>query len=199
MRLVDDDRALALRSGEDVLEVGDLQLEGLGLLVDLLALEGGQTTQLEFEDRACLDLVDGEQLHQAVAGLLDVGRPADERDDLVEGVERGQVAAQDVRTLLGFAQTELGAADDDLDLVVDPRADEAVERQGAGHPVDDGEHVRAEVLLQLGVLVQVVEHDLGDRVTLQHDDQALPGTTRGLVADVGDAGETAVLDEARRS
>ena len=73
--------------------------------------------------------------------------------------------------------------------------DEAVERQRARHAVDDREHVRAEVLLQLGVLVEVVQHDLGDGVALEHDHQALAGAARGLVADVGDAGDLAVLDE----
>ena len=87
------------------------------------------------------------------------------------------------------------APDDDLDLVVDPVPDEAVERQGARHLVDEGEHVGAERRLQLGVLVEVVEHDLGDGVALEHDDEALAGAARGLVADVGDAGDLAVLDE----
>ena len=67
--------------------------------------------------------------------------------------------------------------------------------QGAGHPVDDREHVRAEVLLQLRVLVEVVQHDLRDGVALQHDDEALAGAARGLVADVGDAADLAVLDQ----
>ena len=70
---------------------------------------------------------------------------------------------------------KLRAPDDDVDLVVDPVGDEPVERQGARHAVDDREHVRAEVLLQLGVLVQVVQHDLGDGIPLQHDHEALTG------------------------
>ena len=72
---------------------------------------------------------------------------------------------------------------------VDPRRDEAVERERARHAVDDREHVRAEVLLQLGVLVEVVQHDLRDGVALEHDDEALAGAAGGLVADVGDAGD----------
>ena len=64
-----------------------------------------------------------------------------------------------------------------------------------GTLVDEGEHVGAERRLQLGVLVEVVEHDLGDGVALEHDDEALAGAARRLVADVGDAGDLAVLDE----
>ena len=136
-----------------------------------------------------------EQLDQAVAGRLDGGRAPDEGDDLVEGVERLEQTTQDVDLGLGLAQPELRAPLDDLDLVLDPVPDEGVDRQRARHPVDQGEHVGAEVGLQLGVLVEVVEHDLGDRVALEHDDQALAGATGGLVADVGDAGEAAVLGQ----
>jgi hypothetical protein len=78
--------------------------------------------------------------------------------------------------------------------VLDPVPDERVDRQRARHPVDQGQHVRAEVRLQLGVLVEVVQHDLGDGVALEHDDQALTGAARGLVADVGDPGQAPVLD-----
>ncbi len=75
------------------------------------------------------------------------------------------------------------------------RRKEAVEGERARDVVHDREHVRAEVLLQLRVLVQVVQHDLGDGVALQDDDQALAGTARGLVADVGDSTDTAVLHQ----
>jgi hypothetical protein len=122
-------------------------------------------------------------------------RAADERDDLVEGVERLEVAAQDVHARLGLAEEVPRAAHDDLDLVIDPVRDEAVDREGAGHAVDDREHVRAEVVLQLRVLVEVVQHDLRDRVALQHDHEALAGAARRLVADVGDAADLAVFHE----
>ncbi len=45
------------------------------------------------------------------------------------------------------------------------------------------------------MLVEVVEHDLGDRVALEHDDQALPDPRRALVADVGDAGQLALAHQ----
>ena len=169
--------------------------ELLGLVDDLLALERREAAELELEDGAGLQLVDVEQVDEAVAGLFDRGRAADEGDDLVERVERLEVAAQDVHARLGLAEEVLGATHDDFDLVVDPVRDEAVDRERAGHAVDDREHVRAEVLLQLRVLVEVVQHDLRDRVALQHDHEALAGAAGGLVADVGDAADPAVLHE----
>ncbi len=72
---------------------------------------------------------------------------------------------------------------------------ETVEREGARDAVDDGEHVGAEVLLQLGVLVEVVQDHLRHRVTLEHDHQALAGSAGTFVADVGDPLQPAILDQ----
>ena len=131
---------------------------------------------------------------QARAGDVDRLRRPDQRDDLVERVERLDVAAQDVGPLLGLAQPVAGAPDDDLDLVADVVADHLVQPQGARHPVDDGQHVHAEAVLQLGVLVEVVQHDLGHRVALERDDDAHADAVAGLVVDLGDARELAVAD-----
>ena len=190
-----DDRPLPLRLGQDVLEVGDLDLD-LGQLVDdLLALQRGQPPQLHVQDRVGLDLVDVEQLDQALAGVLDRRRTPDQGDDLVEDVERLDQTAQDVRPLLGLTQPVRRTTADDLDLVLDVVADELGQVQRARHAVDQRQHVRAERLLQLGVLVEVVQHDLGDRVALEHHDQPHAGTAGRLVPDVGDPGELALLDQ----
>ncbi len=177
------------------LQLGDLDLDLRQLVDDLLALQRGQAAQLHVEDRGGLDLVDVEQLHQAGAGLLDRGRAPDQGDDLVERVQRLDQTAQDVGALLGLAQPVRRAPDDDLDLVRDVVPDELGQVERARHAVDQRQHVGAERLLQLGVLVEVVQHDLGHRVALEHEHQAHAGTAAGLVADVGDAGELALLDQ----
>ena len=194
-QLFDDDRTLALGLGEDVVVLVDHATELFCLVLDLLALERGQATQLQLENRTGLQLVDAQQLHQAFASLFDRGRTADECNHLIECVESGEVPAKDVHPLLCTSEAELRAPDDDLDLVRHPVGDEALDRQRARHAVDDGKHVRAEVLLQLRVLVEVVEHDLRDGVALERDDQSLTGAARGLVLEVGDALQAAVLDE----
>ncbi len=195
LELFADDVALTLRRHEDLVEVRDLALE-LGILVrETLALHGSQRAQLEGEDRAGLELVDVEELHQAGACVLDGRGRADERDDLVEDVESLEVADDDVRPLLGLAQHVARSADNDLDLVRGPVADERVDRERARDGVDERDHVRAEGVLELRVLVEVVEHDLGDGVALEHDDKTLAGAARRLVAQVGDPLDLAVLDE----
>ena len=70
-------------------------------------------------------------------------------------------------------------------------AQHLVEAQGARHAVDDAQHVGAEVRLQLGVLVQVVEHHARHGVTLEGDDDAEADAVGGLVVDTRDAGELA--------
>lgn len=162
---------------------------------DLLPLQGGQPHALHLQDRVGLDLVDRQQAHQALARDLDRVAAPDQRDDLVDRVERLEQTAQDVGALLGLAQPEAGTPDDDLDLVQHPVADEGVQRERPRHTVDQGQHVGAEVGLQIGVLVEVVQHHLGDRVALEHDHQALPGPRRGLVTDVRDAADLGVLHQ----
>jgi hypothetical protein len=78
-----------------------------------------------------------------------------------------------VRALFRFAQPELRSVGDNLDLVIDVVAEDLLHVQHARHqPVDQREHVHREVVLQLGVLVQVVEHDLRDGVLGELDHQA---------------------------
>ncbi len=71
------------------------------------------------------------------------------------------------------------------------------EGQLPGHTVDQRQHDGAEGLLHLRVLVELIEHDHGDGIALQLDDEANPFFIR-LVADVADAlellGEHVVAD-----
>ena len=106
-------------------------------------------------------------------------------------------AQQDVRLLLRLLEAVPGAPHDDFHLVRQPVVHERVQRQGARQSGHESEHVRGEVLLQLRVLVEVVEHRLGNGVALEHDDQALTGAPGGLVAHVRDALDLAVLDQVR--
>src|SRR5699024_7259649 len=190
--LVADDRALTLGLGQDVLVVGDFLLDRGELVYDLLSLERGQAPELHVEDRLRLVVVDVQELLEALPRDVDgLGTP-DERDDLIEGVERLDQSAQDVGALLGLVQQVLSTPDDHLDLVRDVVAYQLVEPQRARHAVDDGQHVGAEGGLQLGVLVEVVEDHLGHGVTLERDDDPQPDAVGGLVVDLRDAGDLAV-------
>ena len=189
--LVADDRALPLRPGQDVLQVGDDPLE-LGQLVDdPLPLQGRQPAQLHVEDRGGLHLVDLQQRHQTRTGVVGARAAPDQGDDLVEHVQRLDQRPVDVGLGLGVLQPVLGPPLDDLDLVRDPEGDELVQPQRARHVVDQGQHVAPEGVLQLGVLVEVVQHHPRLRVPLQHDHQPLTRPGGGVVPDVGDTGQLA--------
>lgn len=87
--------------------------------------------------------------------------------------------------LLGATQLVLRAADDDLALVVDVAADDLAQRQRLRHVVDERHHVDAERRLHRGVLVELVQHHLRQRVALELDHQA-HAMAVGLVPDVAD-------------
>ena len=77
----------------------------------------------------------------------------------------------------------------------DPVPDHLVQAERARHAVDQGHHVRAEGVLQLSVLVQVVQHHLGHGVALEHDHEPLAGPAAALVPHIGNAGDPAVLGQ----
>ena len=72
-----------------------------------------------------------------------------------------------------------------------------LEAQHLRPPIDDREHQRAERHLQLGVLVEVVEHRVRPRVRLELDHDAHLVLAPELVVEVGDAVDLAVVDELR--
>ena len=154
---------------EDRAQLGDPLQEILVLVLDPLALERGQRAQAEVEDRLRLDLGELELLHQALARRVGVGGGADQRDHRVEVVERDQVALEDVRARLGLAQLVLQPAGDDLALEVEVVAEQVAQRERPRHAVDERDRVVAEGRLQRRVLVELVQHDLRDRLALQLD------------------------------
>ena len=85
---------------------------------------------------------------------------------------------------MSLTQTELRAANNHIDLVGNPVADKAVNRQGSRNTVDQRKHVRREVFLQGGALVQVVQNNLGNCITLEDNDQSLTGTARSFIANI---------------
>ena len=101
--LIRHNRALTQLAREDVIEVSDLGHQIVVFIHDLLALEGGQTTQLHVENCRGLQLIELEQRHQTGAGVFNSGRCANECDDFVEGVECLEITAQDVGALLGLS------------------------------------------------------------------------------------------------
>ena len=164
------------------------------LLLDRVRLQRGQLGEAQVEDRARLDRAQLEALDELLARRVAVARGADQLDDRVEVVQRGQQAEEDVRPRLLLGELVLGAADDHLALVGDVVVDDRAQVQRARHVVHERDHVHAERRLHRRVLVQLVQRDLRDRVALELDHQAHPALV-GLVAQVGDLGDAFVVHE----
>src|SRR4029453_9829412 len=179
---------------EDGLQLGDLRLQLGVLLLELAALQGGQPAQLHVQDGGGLELGERVALHQLGPGGVGRLGVADQVDDLVEVGEGDQQALEDVGPLLGLAQLVAGPADDNGDLVGDVVRQHLGQVEHPRDPVDQGQHDHAEAVRELGVLVELVEDDLGDGVAAALDDQA-GAFLVGLVGDVDDAVEAALADQ----
>ncbi|MCY1225860.1 hypothetical protein D9M72_380700 [compost metagenome] len=190
-----DDLALALLRGEDGVVFRNQGLKFGVPVLDLLAFQRCKPAQLHVQDGPGLQLVDVQQLHEAVAGRFGGVGCADEGNDFIQHVQSLEEGAQNVRLFFGLAQAVSGSAGDDVHLVGNPVADEGIQAEGPRHAVDNGQHVCSEVVLQLSVLVEVVQHHLRHGVALEHNHEALAGASGRFVAQVGDSGDLAVLDE----
>jgi hypothetical protein len=91
-----------------------------------------------------------------------------------------------VAALARLAQFEDGAAGHHLAAVLQEDLQQLLQVAQLGLAVDQRHHVHAEGVLQLGLLVQVVQHHLGHFAALELDHHAHAGLV-GLVLDVADA------------
>ena len=156
-----DDLVLLRVAVEDRLEGRDARLE-FGVLVEqLLVFELGEAPQRHVEDVLGLDLAELERLrHEARPRGVRVGRGADQRDDLVDGVERAQQPLDDVGPITVLADPVLSAPGDDDHLVFDVHPQRLAQVEQARHAVDERQQVHREVRLHRRVLIELVQHDL---------------------------------------
>ena len=172
LQLLDDQVAQHFVGAQDFQVFGDAALDFGQLVEDLLPLHAGEALQLQLDDGLRLLLGECEARDQRLAGFARRLGGANQPDHFVQVVERLLEAEQDVLALARLAQFVLGAAADHIDAVVDEELDHVHQAQLARLAVDDGEHDDAEADLQLGVLVEVVEHHLGLLAALQLEDDA---------------------------
>ena len=69
-----------------------------------------------------------------------------------------------MQPFFGLAQIVGGAPRHDFFAMIEEGFERLFEIQQLGLAVDDGEHIDAEGILQRGVLVKLIDDDLGDRV-----------------------------------
>ena len=88
-------------------------------------------------------------------------------DDLINDVERLHSTFEKVQTTFGFVETEFGTTSQYFDLVTDVSVECIGQGELARNAIDQCHHVDAEACLQLCLLKQVVEHNVGVGITLQ--------------------------------
>ena len=126
-------------------------------------------------------------------------RSADDLDDHVEVVESDFVTFEDVFALAGLAQQVGSTALHHVDAVIDEGANCCVEWEPpwAGRSARPGKSWRSSPAL--GVLVELVEHDLWLRAALELDDDT-HAVAIALVANVADfVDDLFVISSAMRS
>ena len=164
---------------------------------ELVALESRELLEAHVEDGPSLDLTELELLHQAIPRVFRRLASPDEGDDGIEVVDGDDEALQDVGPLLSLAQLVLCAADDHIVAVVDVMEDHLPQAKQLRAPFDQGDVVDRETGLELGVLVKLIQHHVGDGIALEvkHHPHAFPV---GLVADFADALDLLFVDEVGR-
>ena len=172
--------------GQDRLEVLDRGAHLFQLGLQLVDLEPGELGQPHVEDGIALLLAQPEPLAELRVGLGRVVRAPDDLDDLVDVVDGDLEAFEDVLPRLRRLEVELGPPDDDLVPVLDVPLQQLLQVHHLGRALVEGEHDDAEGGLHRGVLVELVQHHVGDGIALQVDDDP-HAVLVGLVVHPADA------------
>ena len=115
-------------------------------------------------------------LTQVGRGLLGVLGSPNDAHDLVDIVYGDLQPLEDMLALARHPQAVFGTPNHHRVPMIDELRKNRLEVHHPGNATHQGQHDDAERALHLGVLVQLVEHDLGDGVTLDvdHHPDALP-------------------------
>ena len=135
-------------------------------LLQTVAFQTRQALKAHVQYRLRLLFGQAEGRHQSLAGDGRRGAGADEADHLVDAVERDEQAFQNVGARLGLVEVVACAAANDVLLMLQIVPEHALERQNLRLAVHQRQHVHAEGILHLGMLVKVVQHHVGVHVAL---------------------------------
>ena len=118
---------------------------------------------------------------------------ADNRDDFIDIIESNDQSFQDVGAFLCLFQVKDGSAGDNLFLELDVFFQHLAQGQGLWLSVDQSQHNDADSVLQLGIGIQLIEHQLGVGIAFKLDDN-LHTLAAGVIADVANLVDLLFLD-----
>ena len=171
----------------------DERLHFLQFIFYLLAFESGEFLEPHLEYCVRLLLRELEFLHQGYARVINGLRFLDERDYLVDVIERLLQPKKDVFALLRFRKIEFRPKGNNLFSVCNKILQERLERKCLRHAVDERDDIVMERFFKLGMFVEVIEDRLRVRRILQFNDDA--NVFGGFVADIAYAFELFLVHE----
>ena len=151
---------------ENALQLGNLAQDLSQFFLDLDAFHTGQLAQTHGYNGAGLLIGDTEPLAEVLLGIGLILRVADNMDHFVGVIHNQLHTLENVFPFLGLAQVELGTPGDDLLLEVDVMGEDLPQGHDLGLTVMESQHDNAHCILELGIVIQLVEHHLGIGVPL---------------------------------
>ncbi len=208
----DDHAAKFLFGSENGFVFGNIVADLTQLFGDFVDGKFSEAMQLQFEDGVGLN--SGERLigvelgsasgdvdvnflaaeigDQVFAGVATVGAAANDHNYVVEMIERSEIAFEDVFAVFRFLQQIRSAAADDVHAMVNEMLDRLDQAHFLGLIVDHGQEDHAETFLHGGVLVELIEDDLGLGAAFQFNNDA-HAVAIAFVANVGDVFDDLVV------
>ena len=163
---------------------------------ELVAFQTRQLTQTHFQDGLHLSVRETETFAQTRTRFFIRLRIADDVDDFIEVILSDEQAIHDVHAFLSLAQIKAGATRMHVKTVIHVALEEVAQGHTLGTTVIQGNHIRAEGRLQIGVLVQLIQdHFTRIGILLQFNDDAYAFFEVGLIADICNPLDDAILHE----
>ena len=110
-------------------------------------------------------------------------------------IQRLQQSFQDMGALLAFVEVIPGSPGDDIDLMLQELLQHLLQVQHLGLAVHDAEHVHAEGILQLGMLIELVQDHIGIHILPELDVDLRIGALAGGIVDIGNAVDLLLLHQ----
>src|SRR6266566_4655488 len=178
------------------------QVEQIGILIrnparlteGRYAFSEHQARGIADENADLLDLLFGKlEREQLDSGLVAIGRSANDADEFVEVGERDEITFEGFGAFFGFAQFEAGPSQYHFAAMLDVSGVGFLERKQFWPAVIDRQHDDRERAFHRGVLVEIVDDDLGIGVALELDYHACVFVR--FVADRGDLAQNFLIHQ----
>ena len=157
---------------EKILVVGNIKSELGNLVNKVLTSKTGEAAQTHLKDCLALDFIQTKALVHALLCLSIILRTANDVDNLVDVINCSQKAFQNVDTLLCLVQVKLSTAAYNINLVINVVTKNLAKRKGTRNTVNQCQVNDAKVGLELSFLVQVIQNNLWNSITLEIQDDA---------------------------